>query len=139
MSVISFELSGRFGQGKSIQIDAETYERIKHKKISCLESGYAIIWNKETEKAEYFHRWLMGLKSGDKQVVDHIDHNVFNCCLSNLRVVSYSENMCNRKKTSSKTSSIYKGVYFEKKHNRWIAQMKKGGKQIHIGSYDTEK
>ena len=90
MSVISFPLSGRFGQGKSILIDEETYEKIKHKKISCLESGYAMIWNKETEKAEYFHRWLMNVKSGNKMVVDHIDHNIFNCCLSNLRVVSYS-------------------------------------------------
>ncbi len=96
-----------------------------------------MIWNKETNKAEYLHRWLFGLTKGDKQVVDHIDRNKLNCCMSNLRLVSISENMQNRSKTASKTTSIYKGVCLD--GGKWRAKIKKDGKTIHLGLFDTEK
>jgi hypothetical protein len=57
--------------------------------------------------------------------------------MSNLRLVSTSENMQNRSKTSSKTTSIYKGVYLD--HGKWRAQMKKDGKYYNLGTYATEK
>ena len=86
-----------------------------------------MIWNKETNKSEYLHRWLFGLTKGDKQVVDHIDRNKLNCCMSNLRLVSIQENMQNRSKTQNKMTSIYKGVCKKKGQNKWVAQFKKDG------------
>ena len=85
------------------------------------------------------HRWLFGLTKGDKQVVDHIDRNKLNCCMSNLRLVSIQENMQNRTKTQNKTSSIYEGVCKVKGQIKWGAAIKKDGKKYYLGCYETEK
>jgi hypothetical protein len=45
--------------------------------------------------------------------------------------------MQNRIKTTSKTSSIYKGVYFDK--GKWRAKIKKDGKNYHLGYFEIEK
>jgi len=137
MASISYKLTGTHGENKHVLIDEESHKKIVGRRLCCLKSGYVMIWNKETNKAEYLHRWLFGLTKGDKQVVDHIDRNKLNCCMSNLRLVSISENMQNRSKTTSKTTSIYKGVCLDGK--KWRAKIKKDGKTIHLGLFDTEK
>ena len=138
MDCISYKLSGKYGVDKETLIDLETYELIKGRRISVLASGYVMIWNKETEKAEYFHRWLFNLKTGDKSVVDHVDGNKLNNQKSNLRLCNISENMCNRKKLEKgATSSKYKGVYRTK--TKWLAVCRKNKITYHLGSFETEK
>ena len=137
MESISYKLSGKYGIDKETLIDNETYEIIKGRRISVLASGYVMIWNKETEKAEYFHRWLFNLKTGDKSVVDHIDGNKLNNQKSNLRLCSISENMCNRNKTTGQTSSKYKGVFKQK--NKWRAVCRKNKIVYELGSFETEE
>ena len=137
MSVISYPLTGEYGKDKHALIDEESHKKIVGRRLCCLKSGYVMIWNKETNKAEYLHRWLFGLTKGDKQVVDHIDRNKLNCCMSNLRLVSTSENMQNRTKTTNKTTSIYKGVCSD--GGKWRAKIKKDDKTYHLGLFATEK
>ena len=138
MQSISYNLSGKYGTGKQTTIDLETYNLISGRRISLLESGYVMIWNKETEKAEYFHRWLFNLKTGDKSVIDHIDGNKLNNCKSNLRLCSIGENMCNRKKLGGDSkASKFKGV--TKSGNKWRATCRKDKQIHHLGSFATEK
>ena len=137
MEVISYPLTGRFGQGKFVLIDEETHQKIIGRRLCCLKSGYVMFWNKEINKTEYLHRWLFGLETGDKRVVDHIDRNKLNCVMSNLRIVTQYENMQNRIKTTSKTSSIYKGVYLHR--GKWRAVIKKAGKLYDLGHFEIEK
>ena len=137
MDCISYKLSGKYGVDKETLIDLETYELIKGRRISVLASGYVMIWNKETEKAEYFHRWLFNLKTGDKSVVDHIDGNKLNNQKSNLRLCTISENMCNRNKTVGETTSKYKGV--SKHGTKWRAVCRKDKIVYELGSFDTQE
>ena len=137
MAVISYKLTGTYGVDKQVLLDEESHNKIVGRRLCCLKSGYVMIWNKETNKAEYLHRWLFGLTKGDKQVVDHIDRNKLNCCMSNLRLVSIEENMQNRTKTTNKTTSIYKGVYLS--DGKWRARIKKDNKIYHLGYFETEK
>jgi hypothetical protein len=138
MNSISYKLSGKYGVDKETLIDLETYELIKGRRISVLASGYVMIWNKETEKAEYFHRWLFNLKTGDKSVVDHVDGNKLNNQKSNLRLCNISENMCNRKKLGAgSTTSKFKGV--SKSGNKWRAVCRKNKIVYELGSFETEK
>ena len=137
MDCISYKLSGKYGVDKETLIDLETYELIKGRRISVLASGYVMIWNKETEKAEYFHRWLFNLKTGDKSVVDHIDGNKLNNQKSNLRLCTISENMCNRNKTTGQTSSKFKGVH--KLKNKWTAVCRKNKIVYNLLLFETEK
>lgn len=56
----------------------------------------------------------------------------------NLRVVSNAEN-CRNCKPSKNTSSIFKGVHWNKKLNKWQAQIRVNNKPLHLGVFTDEK
>jgi len=60
----------------------------------------------------------------NKTEVDHIDHNKQNNCINNLRWASRSENMMNKSKQQKTCSSVFKGVNFDKRSQKWLAQIK---------------
>ena len=100
---------------------------------------YAVFHNKEPNKAEYLHRWLMNQQKGDKAVVEHIDRNLLNCQRSNLRLGTTSDNMCNRQKNIINNkchNSKYKGVLL--KNGKWTAQVIKDKKTYYLGTFNTE-
>ena len=74
----------------------------------------------------------------NKPAVDHIDHDVANNHVDNLRFASISENGGNRKKQSN-TSSIYKGVSFHKRINKWHAQIQVNKCRKSLGYFEDEK
>ena len=76
MEYISTNLNGKYGLEKQVKLNKEDYEKIKHKKLYCISSGYVMIWDK---KSQYLHRWLLDLEKGDKEIVDHIDGHLLNC------------------------------------------------------------
>ena len=69
--------------------------------------------------------------------VDHKDRNCLNNHLSNLRWCTRKENNQNRSKNKNGTS-VYKGVCFNKKANKWISQISYNGRSIHLGCYVDE-
>lgn len=71
------------------------------------------------------------------QIVDHIDRNSKNNNPDNLRIVTAQENTRNRTKQSG-TSSMYKGVTFDKSTKKWQAQIMMSGKQIYLGLFHSE-
>ena len=73
----------------------------------------------------------------DLPCVDHKNRNCLNNHLSNLRWCTRKENQHNRSKNKN-GSSIYKGVCFNKKANKWRAYIKQNGQWIHLGCYVDE-
>jgi len=73
----------------------------------------------------------------DGYEVDHIDGNVLNNDISNLRLATHAQNLRNRKKWKN-TTSRYKGVYFCPKRKYWVSQIRYQGKTIYIGQFYTE-
>ena len=73
----------------------------------------------------------------DLPCVDHKNRNSLNNHLSNLRWCTRKENNQNMSKRKN-TSSVYKGVYFDKALNKWRAQIKHNDQRIHLGLYDDE-
>ena len=71
--------------------------------------------------------------------VDHMDSNRLNNNLSNLRQTSQSQNNFNKNKQNSKTSSKYKGVYWNKTAQKWAAQVKFERKNYSLGYFTSEK
>lgn len=55
------------------------------------------------------HRVLLGLKPGDRQIVDHINRNRFDNRRSNLRIVTSAQNAQNRSRARNNTTG-FKGV-----------------------------
>ena len=64
--------------------------------------------------------------------VDHKDGNTKNNIPSNLRSVSHSQNMINRKHQSNNKSG-FKGVDWMPRQKQWRAQINKDGKKIYLG------
>jgi AP2 domain len=78
------------------------------------------------------HTFITGAK------VDHIDHNGLHNWRSNLRPCTQRQNMMNRCKTHSKTSSVYKGVCWHKQAGKWTASIRMHRKSIHIGLFASQ-
>ena len=67
-----------------------------------------------------------------------IDHTYGKQNVLKLRTATHSENTHNRKKTKSKTSSKFKGVYWSKQNQKWKARIYINKKQMWLGSFDNE-
>ena len=81
----------------------------------------------------YLHRFILEPQEDEK--IDHIDHNGLNCTRGNMRIVSHQANMINRR-TSNETG--YRGVYHEKRTDRYCAQIKDlKGNRYSLGTFDT--
>jgi len=83
------------------------------------------------------HRLLVGNNSSD--YVDHINGNVRDNRKSNLRVCSKQQNTFNRRKSSVKFSSQFKGVHFRDEQNKWRASIRYNGKLYHLGQFKSER
>lgn len=93
------------------------------------------IWNKGNPVKIAMHRLILGITDVKIQC-DHKDHDGLNNQRENIRKSTAMENGANRS-PCGKTSK-YLGVYWNKKAGKWIAHLRKMGKQIHLGSFDKE-
>lgn len=99
------------------------------------------------KKEVFIHRVIMekmiNRKLLNTEHIDHINHNGLDNRRTNLRIVTRSENLENRKKGSlfagKPTTSKYKGVTFHKRDQKWYAQIVKDCKHIHIGTFMSEQ
>ena len=82
----------------------------------------------------YLHRVIMNAPK-DFQV-DHINHDTLDNRKENLRLVTNSQNMINRRVQSNNTSGV-KGVY--KNGNKFVAQIWIDGKSQYLGIYKNFK
>lgn len=71
--------------------------------------------------------------------VDHIDGNTKNNSPYNLRMVTYSGNSLGHRQKRKKCSSIYRGVSFISRIQKWRACVKKDGISHYPGLFDKEK
>lgn len=78
------------------------------------------------------HRLILGATPGVE--VDHINHDGLDNRRSNLRLCTRSQNMRNIRLIQVSTSGI-KGVYWNKQHQKWRAQIMVEGKKIYLGSF----
>ena len=73
---------------------------------------------------------------GNKPHVDHINNIKTDNNVNNLRWVTNSENHYNQKLSKANTSGA-KGVSYDKRKKKWVAQITLDGIKIHIGYFDT--
>ena len=86
---------------------------------------------------------FLGKRENFKIQVDHIDRDILNNRIDNLRYCTQNNNKRNSKKykTSSKkeTSSRYKGVSWHKATGKWLAKIRYNKKDFHLGVFTEEK
>lgn len=138
---ITYDLSGDYGigytaKGEMFLFDLEDYGKLKDYRWYYNHRGYlqavANCGNGKI-KAVYLHKLVMG-ETPEGMVVDHIRHlsetgsHKADCRKENLRFATQAENCRNRGLRSDNTSG-HPGVHFNRGNNRWIASIKKNGKQ----------
>jgi len=122
-------------KGYFATVDAADYEWLSRYKWTALVTGskvYAI--RAEKGKTILMHRQITNAPA-DK-VVDHIDGNGSNNRRANLRLCTKAQNLYNSKPRASR--SQYKGVRYDKRTQKWIAEITYLGKKHYLGSFDDE-
>lgn len=82
----------------------------------------------------YMHRDIANVAEGIK--VDHKDGNGLNNTRDNLRLATNQQNSFNQRSRGG--TSQYKGVYYCSDTGRWRTRIKKSGKVVNIGRFDSE-
>lgn len=84
----------------------------------------------------YMSRWMLGL-TDDTVLVDYIDHDTLNNRKSNLLTLTKSGNGLMRKGVNKNNSSGHLGVTWNRKLEKWLAQITHNRKNIYLGLYDN--
>ena len=121
------------GDGFYAYVDAADYEWLSRWKWYMCSGGYA--GRNENRKTILMHRQIMQPPEG--MLVDHIDGSKANNCRSNLRLCTRPENQRNARKERG-CASQYKGVFYDKRCNKWFAKYRYQGKYHGLGYYDLE-
>jgi hypothetical protein len=125
-------------RGHEILIDAVDLALVQNYTWHVNASGYAetSTYCKVSREREniLMHRLILGLKSGDGLLGDHIDEDKLNNRRSNLRICTRKENALNVGIKASNTTG-FKGVHFFKRHQKWTASITKDGKTHHLGYF----
>lgn len=131
---------------QTILIDDQCYKILSLYRWYVITTGvnsYVICsyWDKEN-KLIRMHRFIMEYSLGRKLLsnehIDHINGNGLDNRISNLRIVTQSQNCMNRGKRKG-CSLQYKGVYFDKCHKKWRSQIRINGKLNFLGYFGSEK
>lgn len=93
-----------------------------------------IVDGKPKYRTLYLHRLITGCTYSN-QYVDHINHNTLDNTLSNLRVVSNSENLKNIKTANKNSSTGVRNVTYSEKYKKYSVQFFVDGKNKIIGNF----
>ena len=133
----------RLAQPRYAVVDPEDYDDLREHDWSLWSDGqmfYAV--RREGTKSGgkttivWMHRQICKTEKG--LVVDHINHNGLDNRRANVRACSFAENLRNRRKYRSGTSSRYKGVNWCKRRKRWRARICLNRKEIALGQFTDE-
>ena len=121
-------------QGKEAIVDDEDYKELSRHKW-CYDGEYASGRTAfSNHKKIRMHQEIMRTPHG--MYTDHINGDKLDNRRENLRICSNSENIQNQKIRKNNTSG-YKGVTWDKQHQKWCAQIKINYKHYHLGLFEN--
>jgi hypothetical protein len=97
--------------------------------------GYHIV--RINSKNHYYHRLIFMMHHGYMpETIDHIDGNPANNRIENLRAATVSQNGWNQK-IHKRNKSGFRGVSWNKKAKKWVANCMINGNQHYLGSFNS--
>lgn len=135
----------RMAQPRYAIVDPEDYERLskyewearRARNSPFYAARQARLPNQRKFTLIFMHREI--IEVGDGLLIDHINHKSVDNRKANLRPATYTQSNRNRRKFSGQSNSKYKGVYWKKNIQKWVAQIGVNRKVIHLGCFEKEK
>lgn len=137
-------------QGKVALVDDDVYEDLMKFKWYANKYGSAThpLWyavrnharQNDKQKSIKMHRviWEYFNAIPDGYEIDHINHDGLDNRMENLRIATHRENMHNQVRNPATKTSQYKGIYWDKSHGKWKAQIKTNGNTKSLGYFVDE-
>lgn len=129
-------------KNKKAIIDNEDFEWLNKYKWHAGNKGYAIHseWINNKSSSIYMHRFILQKHNLYKNSleIDHINRNKLDNRKCNLRLCTDSQNKANIEKLYKNTSG-YKGVHWNKSHNKWEAKINFNNKNIFLGYFENKE
>lgn len=123
-------------QGKVAVVDDADYGKLnQHKWFANKIHGRFYASRRKGLKYVFMHREILGL-TDQKIQVDHVNKNALDNRKSNLRQATNAENQRNRGIDKDNRSG-FKGVYWNKNANGFVAQIGVNGKKMYLGLFDS--
>lgn len=107
----------------------------RHAKSYYVESRLKVA--KRKYRTVQLHRWLLNEPKG--LVIDHIDNEPLNNTRENLRAITQSQNLQNRKGADSDNRTGVRGVSWNKRCEKYQVYVVVGGKHHFFGYFDNKK
>lgn len=128
-------------QGKVALVDDEDFEYFNQWKWHAIKSGntfYAYRNQKINDRYEQIkmHRLILGI-TDSIVLADHRDLNGLNNQKYNLRIATKAQNNANRRAAKNGVSK-YLGVNWLPDRKKWKAEIRKDGKNKHLGRFKNE-
>lgn len=126
-------------QGMTALVDPSDWRRVMRHKWCPLRKRNGRLYAQANVKRcgkwvrVLLHRFILG--DDAPPLIDHKDNDGLNCTRENLRAATMSENQHN---SGPRTPNGFKGVSWHKKAKKWVAQICKDGKRVHLGLFDDE-
>ena len=130
-------------QGKYAIVDPEDYKRLskykwyaKKDKRAFYATRYELRGRGGNRKYIWMHREVLPVAEG--LFVDHINHNGLDNRKANLRPATLKQNTWNSRASRNKTSTKYKGIWWQKDSKKWAAMISHNYKRVFLGNFDDE-
>jgi hypothetical protein len=119
-------------------VDDTDYEYLNQWKWKLHIQGYACRsgWDAKNKKYTCVLMHQVVLHPNPNEEIDHFNQNKLDNQRLNLRSVPHYLNELN-KPLSSRNTSGFRGVCFDKARIKWVAKTKHNGKMVNLGRYDT--
>ncbi len=97
---------------------------------------------RRTRSPILMHRAILCIEDSPLEV-DHRNHDGLDNRRSNLMLAAKAHNgwnrNANRTHDGAAPASVFKGVYWHQRAQRWVATISRGGKRMHLGYYVSEE
>lgn len=132
------------GSSEFVLVDDEDVEKISHYtwRTSCHRKGHTTVYVVTDVRTEektikiLLHRLILNAPAG--VLVDHKNRNGLDNRKANLRLATNGQNVANRPGWV-KSSSKFKGVYWDSSRLKWRASIEHNGKKYSIGRFSLEE
>lgn len=125
------------GSDIPVRLDDADLALVRGRKWRAMRKGnlvYAVA--SERKGATLMHRLILGAPRG--MFVDHINGDGLDNRRENIRLCTNSQNMMNIRKSPGR-SSRFKGVSWDTKNRKWVAQIEKNRITTYLGGLDSEE